>query len=406
MSTLIPDVFAINGLIDTNQSALKNIQALASAAGTWVTYDVNAGLWSMIINQAGTSIKSFDDDNIIGSITMGSTGITELYNSVEIEFPHKDLTDQKDYIKFSIPETDRYPNEPDNMLSIQFDCINNPVQAELLASRELKQSRVDKVVEFRTDYSSIGLKAGDLIDLTSDMFGYTNKVFRVIKIIEDDASDGIFTLSITALEYDAGVYDTNGLVREERTNNNGITNKTLNTAINTLDQEAQLSQPLSILRAFQVPGNDNGLNIPVGTSVISFGQQIVLPYNGNYKVSYTINWGSNLSGGVSTGVIKLSTIRLTSGPAFGTGSPLNLGKWASTGDQHSQIYEDHFLQGFFTGTKGQIINFGIEASTNLGPGAQFYVINNSGQVAVLTAPTGTAVSIWVQVELYLLQRTY
>ena len=103
MSTLIPDVFAINGLIDTNQSALKNIQALASAAGTWVTYDVNAGLWSMIINRAGTSIKSFNDDNIIGSITMGSTGITELYNSVEIEFPHKDLTDQKDYIKFSIP---------------------------------------------------------------------------------------------------------------------------------------------------------------------------------------------------------------------------------------------------------------------------------------------------------------
>ena len=404
MSTLIPDVFAINGLIDTNQSALKNIQALASAAGTWVTYDVNAGLWSMIINRAGTSIKSFNDDNIIGSITMGSTGITELYNSVEIEFPHKDLTDQKDYIKFSIPEADRYPNEPDNMLSIQFDCINNPVQAELLASRELKQSRVDKVVEFRTDYSSIGLKAGDLIDLTSEMFGYTSKVFRVIKIIEDDASDGIFTLSITALEYDAGVYDTTGLVREERTSANGIANKTLNTALSNLDQDAQLSQPLSILRAFQVPGTV----IPIGGTTLSFGQQLVLPFNGNYKVTYTINWGST-SGTypIFSGVYKTSNIRITSGPAFGTGTPLNLGNWAGTGDQKVQLFEDHFLQGFFTGTKGQVINFGLTAVTDYGPGAQYYSINPStGSVITQTVPGGQNAIVLVQVELYLLQRTY
>lgn len=404
MSTLIPDVFAINGLIDTNQSALKNIQALASAAGTWVTYDVNAGLWSMIINRAGTSIKSFNDDNIIGSITMGSTGITELYNSVEIEFPHKDLTDQKDFIKFSIPAADRYPNEPDNMLSIQFDCINNPIQAELLASRELKQSRVDKVVEFRTDYSSIGLKAGDLIDLTSEMFGYTSKVFRVIKIIEDDASDGIFTLSITALEYDAGVYDTSGLVREERTSSNGIANKTLNTALSVLDQDAQLSQPLSILRAFQVPASP----ISIGETILNFNQQLVLPYNGNYKVSYTINWGALINDyPILSGIKKRSSIRLTSGPAFGTGSPLNLGAWAATGDYKVQLFEDHFLQGFFTGTKGQVINFGLYADTDYGPGAQYYSINpNTGETYLQTVPAGRIAAVFVQVELYLLQRTY
>ena len=238
MSTIFNNLFSINGVIDTGNSVLQNMNEIASACGTWITYDINQGKWAVVINQAGSPIVNFNDANIIGGISISSTSLTEVYNAVEIEFPHKDLRDQKDYIKLSIPTIDRYPNEPDNVLSIKTELINDPIQAELIAARELKQSRVDKVIQFRTDYTTLELSAGDLISVTNTVYGFSSKVFRIIKVDEEDADDGTIIFSITALEYSAGIYSTAGLVRVERTKNNGIASKSVNAAVQASDYAA------------------------------------------------------------------------------------------------------------------------------------------------------------------------
>jgi hypothetical protein len=238
MSTIFNNLFSINGVIDTGNSVLQNMNEIASACGTWITYDINQGKWAVVINQAGSPIVNFNDANIVGGISISSTSLTEVYNAVEIEFPHKDLRDQKDYIKLSIPTIDRYPNEPDNVLSIKTELINEPIQAELIAARELKQSRVDKVIQFRTDYTTLELSAGDLISVTNTIYGFTSKVFRIIKIDEEDADDGTIIFSITALEYSAGIYSTAGLVRGERNRNSGIASKSVNAAVQASDYAA------------------------------------------------------------------------------------------------------------------------------------------------------------------------
>jgi hypothetical protein len=235
MTTIVENIFKVNGVIDTSKTVVQNLQTICAASGCWLSYDIAQGKWAVAINTTGTSIASFNDSNIIGGINISSTGLTELYNSVEIEFPHKDIKDRKDYITFSIADVDRYPNEPDNVLELQTDLVNDPIQAAYIASRELKQSRVDKVIEFRTDFSKLGLKAGDLIDITNTPYGYTSKVFRIVSITEDDADDGVLSLSIQALEYDADVYSTTGLERDERFTDTGIITKDKNTATKTSD---------------------------------------------------------------------------------------------------------------------------------------------------------------------------
>jgi hypothetical protein len=196
------------------------METLARAAQSWFTYDVNSGKWAVIINTTGNSIASFDDSNITGPVSISGTGLSDLYNRVRVEFPHVDLNDQVDFVEIAIPSEDRNANEPDNTLNISFDVINDPVMAEMLGLVELKQSRVDKVIRFTTDYSYIGLRAGDLIDVTNSVLGYTNKVFRIISI--EEADDEAISISITATEYDANVYDTSDLFRFERSNENGI----------------------------------------------------------------------------------------------------------------------------------------------------------------------------------------
>lgn len=215
--------YRINGVISTDKTVLQNMEILASAAGAWVTYDTHAGRWSAIINKSEDSIASFNDSNIIGPINVSGTGFTDLYNSVHVEFPHVDLNDQTDYINIDIPTVDRYPNEFDNVLQLQYDIINDPVQAEQLGLIELKQSRIDHVINFVTDFSKIGLKAGDVIDVTNSVYGYDSKKFRIITLTEIDGDEGNLNLEITALEYDENVYNIGDLYRYQRSNSTGIT---------------------------------------------------------------------------------------------------------------------------------------------------------------------------------------
>ena len=217
----LPSRYQINGLVDTDENSLSNVENICSAAASWLSYDTQAGVWSVIINKDGFSRASFNDTNVLGNVSVGSTGLTDLYNSVKVEFPHRELRDSGDFIKIEIPEDQRNPNEPDNTLVITYDIINEPVQAELLGFIELKQSRVDLVVEFQVDYSYLGLKAGDIVTLTNARLAFSFKKFRIISVSESQSDDGI-SLSINALEYDADVYSVQDITRFTRSNADGI----------------------------------------------------------------------------------------------------------------------------------------------------------------------------------------
>ena len=222
MATYSDYSFQINGIVSTDKTVMQNLDILTGACATWMTYDTNAGQWAVVPNQAGTSIASFDDTNIIGAITVSGSGIDRLYNSVRVEFPHIDLNDNRDFILDTIPSGDWYPNEIANTLNMAFDCINDPVQAEYVGLIELKQGRLDQVIRFQTDFSQLGLTAGDLIDVTNSIYGFDAQVFRILSIKESDTESGAIILDITAQEYDPAVYDATDITRYTRTNSTGI----------------------------------------------------------------------------------------------------------------------------------------------------------------------------------------
>ena len=197
--------FEINGVIDTNKPVWKNIENIANSAGAWVTYDSTAGKYYPIINKTGTSSHSFTDTNIIGPIKVSGTGLDQLYNKCYVSFPLTDVKDSSDTLKINAPGAILKDDEPDNQMNLTYPLVNNPVQAAKLGLLELKQSRVDLVVEFTTDFHQNDVKAGELIDITNDIFSWTNKVFRVLQVKEVDNSKDLL-YQITALEYDADVY--------------------------------------------------------------------------------------------------------------------------------------------------------------------------------------------------------
>ena len=218
----LADRYQINGLLDTARPVMENIEKVASSAASYIKYDIHEGDWGVVINQAGTSTASFTDSNIIGNINVASTGLRDLYNKVKVEFPNRDIRDSADFVTVEIPSSDRNSNEENNTLQLTYDTINEPIQAQLLGIIELKQSRVNLVIDFETDFTYVNLKAGDLIDVTNSRLGFTAKVFRIISIQETQDADGALTMKMVALEYDANVYSTADLYRFTRTDANGI----------------------------------------------------------------------------------------------------------------------------------------------------------------------------------------
>lgn len=217
----LPYRYRINGVLNTGDSVLANMEKLANSCASWISYDMFTGKWDVVINKPETVQMDFNDDNIIGGINLNGSGLRETYNAVEVRFPHSDLNNQMDYIKIAIPSEDRYPNEPDNTLNITYDLLNDPVQAQLLGLIELKQARLDKIITFKSDYSMVNLPAGAIISVTNSLYGWTEKLFRIVTI-KELSDDGILQSEITALEYDADVYDTSDLYRYLRTNASGI----------------------------------------------------------------------------------------------------------------------------------------------------------------------------------------
>lgn len=221
MSTELPYRYRINGTLNTSDGVLANMEKLANSAASWISFDMFTGKWNVVINKEEAVSAAFDDSNIIGSIQLSILGLKDMYNSVEVQFPHSDLNGQKDYIKISIPTIDRLPGEPDNNLSINYDLLSDPVQAQFLGLIELKQSRLDKTIVFNADYSKINIPAGAVITVTNTTFGWVAKEFRIITVKEITDGEALQT-EITALEYDANTYSTDDLYRYVRTNASGI----------------------------------------------------------------------------------------------------------------------------------------------------------------------------------------
>ena len=203
----VTGTITINGLIDTTQPVLDNMKALADAANAWISYDTTSGKWTVVINQAGSSVASFTDSNIVGDISISGTSLTQLNSAANVKYQNTDILDKTDFVKIEIPSGDLYANEPGKTIEISLPYTNSQVVAAKIGLVQLKQGRVDKIIQFKSDFSYITLKAGDLIDITTTVYGFTNKVFRIISIAESFDDDGVLTMDITALEYDAAVYD-------------------------------------------------------------------------------------------------------------------------------------------------------------------------------------------------------
>jgi hypothetical protein len=211
--------YRLNGPVDTTQNCLGNLQDMVDACDSWMQYSELTGKWKVVINKAYDETPdalTFDDlysvtsNNLTSGIQVNPTDLNQTFNQVEYQYPNTNIKDQLDFIFISLQ--DDLPgllseNEPINKLGLKNDLVNNYVQAKFIAIRRLLQGREDLIITLQTDYSGIQVEAGDVIKVSNETYGWTNKLFRVSNVIEEKDSEGNLFAKLTGFEYNGSIYD-------------------------------------------------------------------------------------------------------------------------------------------------------------------------------------------------------
>jgi hypothetical protein len=203
--------YQIDGALSTFNTCKQSIDKICQAGGAFFTYNPKKGQFGVVVNRAATAgelANAFvlNDDNIIGKIQITSTDLFSLFNQIEVEYASVNQKDQTDVYFAEANVNIRNPNEPDNKLQYRLDMVNDRTRVAQLANIDLNQSRISTVINLTADFSAMQVDVGDVVKLTVPLYGYTNKLFRVMRTTEVEDADGMITIKLVLLEYDADVY--------------------------------------------------------------------------------------------------------------------------------------------------------------------------------------------------------
>ena len=220
--------YRINGPIMTGNECLTNINQILDSCDSWLKFNEITGQWAVVINRGYETTNPFTgyvttitdlyhvtDDVLVGGIDINPTDLNSTYNAVEMQYPNTNIKDQTDYQYISLWETMPAllsPNEPFNQQTITLPLVNNAVQAIYIGARRLYTGREDVGIFLTLDYSGIQIEAGDVIRVSSDVYGWNSpvfpdgKLFRVIQVQEAQVGGGALGVQVTASEYNDFVY--------------------------------------------------------------------------------------------------------------------------------------------------------------------------------------------------------
>lgn len=220
--------FRFDGVIDTNQTIMNNLQIMASCCDCLLRYNEITGLWGVIVQEPTYTVAmDLTDSNIISSIQVTPVDIASSYNIAEVKFV--DGTQQDSFITATynlavINPSLLYPNEPVNKQSIPLPLVNNSVRAQYLANRFLEGAREDLQIKCKVNYVGLQLEAGDIVTLTNANYGWAAKLFRIGQVVEEFNDDGSITTALSLMEFNPAVYDDVNVTQFTPAPNTGIGN--------------------------------------------------------------------------------------------------------------------------------------------------------------------------------------
>ena len=172
-------LFECNAVLNTNKKILDNIKTLLRGMRGLLPYV--QGKFKLLIETTGTASITLNEDNIIGGINVESERKDQKYNRVLVNFVNPDKNYQADTIVYDTDHATLKTADGGFLQegNITLDTINSPYQAHEFGKIVLQRSRNNLKLGLTTNYETLDLAIGDIVNVSSTILGMTNKAFRV-----------------------------------------------------------------------------------------------------------------------------------------------------------------------------------------------------------------------------------
>ena len=216
--------YTCNGILNTNNKALDNIEKLLTSCRGSLIF--SGGKYKLLIDDTGTAVQTFDEDNIVGAFELSLGGKEYKANKVRANFFNKNRDMQGD---FAIVESSTFKTE-DNGLSleraIELPFTDQMERAQMISTINMKQSRQSLVFKFTSTIVGLRAEIGDVVFISLESLGWNTlnsnqgKKFKIMKLAIKNNDE----VDITAREYDDDVYDFGLIQAEDTTPNTNLPN--------------------------------------------------------------------------------------------------------------------------------------------------------------------------------------
>lgn len=193
--------YAVDGAIDTNQTAYDNIRALLTACRGMLVF--SAGKYRLVLDQVTTpSSFGFTENNITGSWVITQAGKRTKFNRVTAGFYNPAKKWQPDLAMVESTALRAVDNGLLLEAKIDLPFSANVYRAQNIGQQTLNQSRYGLVAKFSAFQEGLRCEVGDVVPITHSTPGWSGKLFRILQIELKDTDE----VSIVAQEYDPSVY--------------------------------------------------------------------------------------------------------------------------------------------------------------------------------------------------------
>ncbi len=212
VSTIEIPRYQMDAIIDTSDTLLNNYRRLLQSFRAFPRR--SNGVVSLEVETSGSPVMTFDSalGQINGSINWTHGGQRDRYNAFTVTFPNESNRYERDEVTYPDPESTLYEDwlEEDNNKeldgSLDINTISSKSAALQTAEIAAKRSRFGGRLSVNVDSRATVLDGGDIIGISDESYGWTNKPFRVDTA--NELSNNTFDLEL--VEHENSVYPWSG----------------------------------------------------------------------------------------------------------------------------------------------------------------------------------------------------
>ena len=198
--------YTTNIVLESDNSTIDNCQELLKTMKGSLPF-IN-GKYRLMMEEEGTSVMSFSNDNIIGGVNLGWADRSKRLNRATIKFPNENKGYQDDTVSWPAAGSALHQAyvsaDNDDELHSEFELIGvtDMYQARDMAEFAVRDSRSQEYITFKTQPQAMALDVGDVITVSNDALDIVNKLYRV----RETSMNADLTVTVKGQIYDATIY--------------------------------------------------------------------------------------------------------------------------------------------------------------------------------------------------------